>query len=62
MARARDPNRDKACEIWKQHNGEIKLKDIAEQLGISEGTVRGWKNKDKWSLSIAAHTCAPGQS
>lgn len=48
MARARDPNRDKACEIWKQHNGEIKLKDIAEQLGISEGTVRGWKNKDKW--------------
>lgn len=48
MARARDPNRDKAFEIWKQSNGEIKLKDIAEQLGISEGTVRGWKNKDKW--------------
>lgn len=51
MARARDPNRDKAFEIWKQHNGEIKLKDIAEQLGISEGTVRGWKNKDKWELA-----------
>lgn len=48
MARARDPNRDKAFEIWKQANGEIKLRDIAEQLGISEGTVRGWKNKDKW--------------
>lgn len=48
MARARDPNRDKAYEIWKQSNGDIKLKDIAEQLGISEGTVRGWKNKDKW--------------
>lgn len=48
MARARDPNRDKAFEIWKQSNGEIKLKDIADQLGISEGTVRGWKNKDKW--------------
>ncbi|NRS20604.1 terminase small subunit [Brevibacillus sp. HB1.4B] len=48
MARARDPNRDKAFEIWKQANGDIKLKDIADQLGLSEGTVRGWKNKDKW--------------
>ncbi|WP_301173278.1 DNA translocase FtsK [Brevibacillus nitrificans] len=51
MARARDPNRDKAYEIWQQTNGEIKLKDIADQLGISEGTVRGWKNKDKWELA-----------
>ncbi|MBG9787259.1 terminase small subunit [Brevibacillus laterosporus] len=51
MARARDPNRDKAYVIWKQANGEVKLKDIAEQLGISEGTVRGWKNKDKWAVS-----------
>lgn len=52
MARARDPNRDKAFEIWQRSNGEMKLKDIADQLGISEGTVRGWKNKDKWSLSV----------
>lgn len=51
MARARDPSRDKAFEIWKQANGDIKLKDIADQLGISEGTVRGWKNKDKWVAS-----------
>ncbi|WP_103110736.1 terminase small subunit [Brevibacillus reuszeri] len=50
MARSRDPSRDKAYEIWKQANGEIKLKDIADQLDISEGTVRGWKNKDKWEL------------
>lgn len=50
VARARDPSRDKAYEIWKQANGEIKLKDIADQLEISEGTVRGWKNKDKWEL------------
>ncbi|WP_289141435.1 terminase small subunit [uncultured Brevibacillus sp.] len=48
MARARDPSRDKAYEIWQQANGEIKLKDIADQLGVAEGTVRGWKNKDKW--------------
>ncbi|MFE1631067.1 terminase small subunit [Brevibacillus reuszeri] len=50
VARARDPSRDKAYEIWKQANGEIKLKDIADQLDLSEGTVRGWKNKDKWEL------------
>ncbi|WP_289141530.1 phage terminase small subunit-related protein [uncultured Brevibacillus sp.] len=48
MARARDPNRDRAFEIWKQSAGSIKLKDIADQLGISEGTIRGWKNKDRW--------------
>lgn len=52
MARARDPNRDKAFEIWKQSKGEIKLKDIADQLGISEGTVRGWKNKDQWDKQV----------
>lgn len=52
MARARDPNRDKAFEVWKQANGEIKLKDLADQLGISEGTVRGWKNKDKWDAQL----------
>lgn len=50
MARARDPCRDKAYKIWEQADGEIKLKNIADQLGISEGTVRGWKNKDKWEL------------
>lgn len=46
VARARDPNRIKALEMWKQSNNEMKLKEIAEQLGISEGTVRCWKNKD----------------
>ncbi|MFI8714449.1 phage terminase small subunit-related protein [Brevibacillus brevis] len=48
MARARDPNRDKAFELWKKAGGNLKLKDLAEKLGVSEGTVRGWKNKDRW--------------
>lgn len=48
MPRARDPNRDRAFEFWRESGGTTKLKDIADQLGISEGTVRGWKNKDKW--------------
>lgn len=59
MARARDPNRDRAFEIWKQTCGEIKLKDIADQLGLSEGTVRGWKNKDKWESPSSKGEEAP---
>lgn len=62
MARARDPNREKAYEIYKAHNGDIKLKDIAEQLGISEGTVRGWKNKDKWDLRLEEESNGTFQS
>ncbi|WBF54891.1 hypothetical protein HXV90_02990 [Lysinibacillus sp. JK80] len=52
MARARDPNRDKAFEIYREHNGDIPLKDIAKQLGKGEGTVRGWKNKDEWDKAM----------
>lgn len=48
MGRARDPNRDKAFEIYSEHNGNIELVEIAERLGVSAGTVRGWKSKDKW--------------
>lgn len=48
MPRARDPNRDRAFEIYKNRNGEIDLVDIANQLNISSGTIRGWKSKDRW--------------
>ncbi|MEC0241992.1 terminase small subunit [Paenibacillus dokdonensis] len=48
MGRKRDPNRDKAFEIYKVSGGDIRLTDIASQLNVSEGTVRGWKAKDKW--------------
>lgn len=54
MSRARSPNRDKAFEIYKQHNGEILLKDIAAQLNVSESTVRSWKNRYKWDDEISA--------
>ena len=52
MGRARDPNRDKAFEIYSEHNGNIELFEIAERLGVSAGTVRGWKSKDKWEPKI----------
>ena len=48
MPRERSPNRDKAFEIYKEHKGNIDLVEIANTLKVSDGTVRGWKNKDKW--------------
>ena len=56
MARARDPNRNKAFDIYKQHNGNIELVEIANQLGIPAGTVRGWKNKDDWNGTLGINT------
>lgn len=52
MPRARNPNRDKAFEIYKSHDGKIDLVDIADQLQTSPGTVRGWKSKDKWEQKL----------
>lgn len=52
MARPRDPRRDEAFEIWKASGGSIDLVDIAAQLDVSAGTVRGWKSKDKWESKL----------
>jgi phage terminase small subunit len=48
MARERDPNRDKAYNLWKEHNGEITNREIANQLEIDEKKVAVWKSRDKW--------------
>ncbi|QEO61150.1 hypothetical protein EVS87_002710 [Bacillus altitudinis] len=48
MARARNPNRDKAFQLWKESDGSRLLKDIAEELGVTANTIRKWKANDKW--------------
>ena len=48
MARARDPARDKAKEMYLELKGEMLLKDIAAELGKSDVQIRKWKNLDKW--------------
>lgn len=48
VPRPRDPRRDQAFEIWKNSGGTKKLKDIAEELGVSDSQIRKWKNQDKW--------------
>ncbi len=52
MARQRSESRDKAFNIYKEHNGNIKLKDIAKQLNISDVQVRKWKSKDEWEQKL----------
>ncbi|MEC3653386.1 phage terminase small subunit [Bacillus subtilis] len=48
MPRPRDPRRDKAFHLWQESGGNKKLKDIAEELGVTSNTVRKWKSNDKW--------------
>lgn len=52
MPRPRDPNRDRAFDIYKSHKGNIDLVEIASQLNVSSGTVRGWKSKDNWERKM----------
>ena len=52
MPRARSPERDKAYEIWRSSSGKKPLKDIAEELCVSDVKVRKWKNADKWDEKL----------
>lgn len=52
MARARNPNRDKAFQLWKESDGSRLLKDIAEELGFTANTIRKWKANDKWDEEL----------
>ena len=54
MARERSPNRDKAFELYKESNGEIQNREIANILGIPEKTVSAWKSRYKWDAEINA--------
>lgn len=48
MPRPRSPNRDKAFELWLESGKNRTLKEIAQELGVSENQVRKWKNQDNW--------------
>lgn len=55
MARKRDPRRDEAKRIWLESNGEKQLKDIADELNVSDSQVRKWKSIDKWSAELTGN-------
>lgn len=50
MARAPDQRIEQAKVLY---NKGLKLIDIANQLGIPEGTVRSWKNRYNWDCNVA---------
>lgn len=51
MARERDPARDKAYEMWKESNGKITNREIANILDVDEKKIATWKTRDKWNCS-----------
>ena len=51
MARAPDPKAAQAKEMFLAGK---KLIEIAEALGVPEGTVRSWKNRYGWNCNINA--------
>ena len=53
MPRPRSPNRDKAFELWLESGKSRTIKNISEELGVSENQVRKWKNLDKWDEAQA---------
>lgn len=58
MPRPRDPNRDKAFLLFKEHNGNITNRAIAEKLNVLEKTISAWKNRDKWISSLETVECS----
>ena len=58
MARARSPNRDKAIEIYKDHEGNITNREIADMLDENEKTISNWKCRDKWNVVLQKNECS----
>lgn len=52
MPRPRSPNRDKAYELYKEHEGRISSKEIAEILNEKINNITSWRVQDKWSKRL----------
>ncbi|MCY9593733.1 terminase [Paenibacillus chitinolyticus] len=48
MSRERSPARQSALKMWLDSGRELKPKEIAAKLGVSDAMVRKWKSIDKW--------------
>lgn len=58
MAKARSPNRNKAFDIFKEHNGNIANREIAEILNENEKTISNWKCRDNWNVVLQKDKCS----
>ena len=45
----RRPERDKARQIWEKSGGKKSIRELSEELGVSQGQLRKWKSQDKWT-------------
>lgn len=52
MPRPRNPNRDKAFEIFKEHDGNITNKELAELLNENLGNINNWRVQDRWAKRL----------
>lgn len=52
MARKRSKQSVSAEKLYLESKGTILLKDIANKLGVSNGTVRSWKNRYSWEKKL----------
>lgn len=59
MGRQRSPNRDKAFDIYKEHNGKISSKEIAALLDEKINNINVWRSKDKWKERLYGKVGAP---
>ncbi len=59
MGKTRSPNRDKAYEIYKENNGKITPKEIAEMLGERLVNIYAWKKNDEWDIKLNGKVGAP---
>lgn len=59
MGRAKSANREKAFEIYKEHNGKITSNQIAEQLNERVNNINSWRVIDKWKDKLFGKVGAP---
>ncbi len=59
MGKTRSPNRDKAFEIYKEHDRKITPKEIAEILEEKVVNVYAWKRNDEWDVKLSGKVGAP---
>lgn len=56
MGRKRNPNRDKAFDLYQSSNGSITIPKLAEELGEQTQIIRNWKSQDKWDKQLGIET------
>lgn len=56
MGRKRNPNRDKAFDLYQSYDGSITIQDLANELVEQPQIIRNWKSQDKWDEQLGIST------